>query len=60
MVNGYPNKSFTGDRLKDYYITQTALWWYLDDTAGGTNLGNSFKTNGSDPYNLRPYIKDLV
>ena len=60
MINGYPNKSFTGDRLKDYYITQTALWWYLDDTAGGTNLGNSFKTNGSDPNNLRPYIKDLV
>lgn len=60
MMNGYPHKSFTGDNQKDYYITQTALWWYLDDTAGGNNLGNTFKTNGSDPNNLRPYIKDLV
>ena len=60
MVNGYPNKEFTGDRLMDYYITQTALWWYLDDTTGSTNLGASFKTTGSDPHNLRPYIKDLV
>ena len=27
ITNGYPNKSFTGDKMKDYYITQTALWW---------------------------------
>ena len=60
MLNGYPTKSFTGERLKDYYITQTALWWYLDDTTGSSNLSTSFKTNGSDPYNLRPYIKKLV
>ena len=60
MINGYPNKSFTGNRLQDYYITQTALWWYLDDTTGSSNLGTSFKTNGSDPNNLRPYIKNLV
>ena len=60
MVNGYPNKSFTGNRLQDYYITQTALWWYLDDTTGSSNLGTSFKTNGSDPNNLRPHIKNLV
>lgn len=60
MLNGYPTKSFTGERLKDYYITQTALWWYLDDTTGSSNLSASFKTNGSDPYNLRPYIKKLV
>lgn len=60
MQNGYPNKKFTGDRLKDYYITQTALWWYLDNTTGSSNLSNSFKTNGSDEYNLRPTIKKLV
>ena len=60
MVNGYPNKSFTGNKQKDYYITQTALWWYLDDTTGSSNLGTAFKTNGSDPNNLRPYIKSLV
>ena len=60
MVNGYPNKSFTGNKQKDYYITQTALWWYLDDTTGSSNLSTAFKTNGSDSYNLRPYIKSLV
>lgn len=60
LENGYPNKSFTGERKKDYYITQTAVWWYLDSTTGSSNLGQSFKTDGSDPYNLRPYIKKLV
>lgn len=60
MVNGYPSKSFTGERLKDYYITQTALWWYLDDTTGSSNLGSAFKGTGSDQYNLRPHIKKLV
>ncbi|MCI6107110.1 MAG: SpaA isopeptide-forming pilin-related protein [Candidatus Faecimonas sp.] len=60
MLNGYPTKSFTGEKLKDYYITQTALWWYLDDTTGSSNLSASFKKNGSDKYNLRPYIKQLV
>ena len=38
IANGYPSKSITGDRLKDYYITQTAVWWYLDDTTGSSNL----------------------
>ena len=60
MINGYPHKTFTGEKLKDYYITQTALWWYLDDTTGSSNLSVAFKTNGKDQYNLRPYIKDLV
>lgn len=60
LENGYPNKSYTGDRLKDYYITQTAMWWYLDETTGSTNLGEAFKTNGADQYNLRPTIKSLV
>lgn len=60
MLNGYPTKNFTGEKLKDYYITQTALWWYLDDTTGSSNLSASFKKNGSDKYNLRPYIKQLV
>lgn len=60
MVNGYPNKTFTGEKMKDYYITQTALWWYLDNTTGSSNLSQKFKTTGSDPHNLRPTIKALV
>lgn len=32
IENGYPKKSFTGNKNYDYYITQSAVWWYLDDT----------------------------
>ena len=60
LKNGYPYKSITGDNSKDYYITQTALWWYLDLTTGSTNLGEQFKQNAADPQNLRPTIKNLA
>lgn len=60
IENGYPNKSITGDNSKDYYITQTAIWWYLDETKGATNLDNNFKTTDEDPHNLRGIIKGLV
>lgn len=60
LKNGYPNKSITGDSAKDYYITQTAVWWYLDNTTGSTNLGDQFKGNGSDPHDMRKYVKQLV
>ena len=60
ILNGYPSKSFTGEKLKDYYITQTAIWWYLDETTGSQTLGEQFKSEGSDQYGLRPHIKSLV
>lgn len=60
IENGYPKKSFTGNKNYDYYITQSAVWWYLDDTTGSSNLSSSFKNNGSDPHGLRPHIKKLV
>ena len=60
LKNGYPYKSITGDKDKDFYITQTAVWWYLDNTTGSTNLGEGFKVSGSDSYNLRKYVKALV
>ncbi len=60
IENGYPNKSMTGDKGKDYYITQVAIWWYLDETTGSSNLSNAVKTTASDPSNLRSYIKNLV
>ena len=60
LKNGFPEKSITGDNDKDYYITQTAVWWYLDSTHGMSNLGNKFKKTGSDPYNLRGYVENLV
>lgn len=60
LKSGYPNKSITGDNQKDYYITQTAVWWYLDEVHGTTNLGDQFKNSGSDSYGLRKYVKNLV
>ena len=60
VMNGFPSNSITGDDLKDYYITQTAIWWYLDETTGTTNLGEQFKESGSDEYNMRGYVKSLV
>ncbi len=60
LKNGYPNKSITGDKDKDYYITQTAVWWYLDIVKGSTNLGEQFKENGSDSYGMRHFVKGLV
>ena len=50
----------TGNKAIDYYITQIAIWWYLDETTGSTNLNEAFKTTDSDPQNLRPTIKKLV
>ena len=60
LKNGYPNKSITGDKDKDYYITQTAIWWYLDITTGSSNLGQGFKETGSDSYGMRHFVKGLV
>ena len=60
LKNGYPYKNITGDKDKDYYITQTALWWYLDETTGSMNLGEYFKEKGPDRYNMRSKIKNLV
>lgn len=59
LKNGYPKKSITGDKDKDYYITQTAIWWYLDTLYESTNLGKQFKETGKDSYNLRKYVKEL-
>lgn len=60
LKNGFPNKSITGDNDKDYYITQTAIWWYLDSTHGMNNLNDGFKKTGSDSYGLRKYVSNLV
>lgn len=60
IANGYPNKSITGSKEKDYYITQTAVWWYLDKVKGTSNLGKDFKETGSDKHDLRKYVKSLM
>lgn len=65
ILNGFPNRSITGNSDFDYYITQGAIHWYQDrisgvsdDTAGQMTV--AFKTNGRDPHNLRPHMKALV
>ena len=60
LSNGFPRKSITGNDDMDYYITQAAIWWYLDETTGSNNLPDSFKYTGPDPYNIRHYIVELV
>ena len=60
LKNGFPEKSITGDDDKDYYITQNAIWWYLDSTHGANNLDNEFKVTGEDSYDMRKLIKKLV
>ncbi len=60
LKNGYPYKSITGDNDKDYYITQTAVWWYLDMTTGSQNLGDEFKQTGTDAYHMRSLVKNLA
>ncbi|MBQ6477561.1 MAG: Cys-Gln thioester bond-forming surface protein [Bacilli bacterium] len=57
LANGYPVKSITGNRTKDYYITQTAVWWYLDDAKGASNLSREFKSQSGTMIN---HIKRLV
>ena len=47
IKNGYPNKSITGDAKKDYYITQSAIWKYFDETRGSRNWGNTSFTSSS-------------
>ena len=56
LNHGYPKTKITGNNDKDYYITQTAIWWYLDDTKGTSNLGTGFKSTGQDKYGLRDKV----
>lgn len=55
IKNGYPNKSITGDNKKDYYITQAAIWKYLDETTGTTNWHNIVFDANSTGMELEVY-----
>ncbi len=60
ITNGFPMKSLTGVREKDYYITQLAIWWYLDEVNGTSNVSENVKSTGADPEGLRQYVRQLV
>jgi len=62
LKNGYPNKKITGNNEMDFYITQAAIWWYMDETGQGSNkLSDEFKNaTKTDINDLLPRIKSLV
>ena len=58
LQNSYPNKSFTGDEKKDYYISQAAIWKYLDETTGSKNWNGV--TFSSSSGTIKSYVYKLV
>ena len=63
LQNGYPNKQITGNDEIDMYITQAAVWWYMDETGQAGKFSDIFKnaTSETDSYELVPnYIKPMV
>lgn len=58
IQNGYPHKSFTGNAKKDYYITQSAIWKYFDETRGSNNWKNTSFTSSST--GMKKYVYELV
>ena len=61
MKNGYPNKRITNTEEIDQYITQSAVWWYLDDVSGAGNLSEAFQTTDKEAYvGIRNEIVKLV
>ena len=59
-MNGFPNKSMTGDVDKDYYITQFVIWLYNQEIHGVRYTKLDGYTNGfHDDYENVPYIKKL-
>ncbi len=57
LQNGYPYKHFTGNSKKDYYITQIAVWMYLDETTGSSNTSSKFRSQSDTIMN---HAKTLV
>ncbi len=63
LENSYPNSKITGDSATDKYITQAAIWWYMDATFQGAKVNPILKdeNNEEDTYGLvSNYIKPLV
>lgn len=56
---GYPEKSITGNQEKDYYITQVAVWKYLDATHGTNNLTKGIKST-PESVEVINHVNNLV
>lgn len=60
IIDNEPN---TGNSTVDYYIMQTAVWWFKDLVGGTSNLSSSAKNNIINSYNSNSVsraIYDLV
>ena len=60
IIDNEPN---TGNSTVDYYIMQTAVWWFKDLVGGTSNLSSSVKNNIINSYNSNSVSKaiyDLV
>ncbi len=57
IKNGWPNKTFTGNAKKDYYITQSAIWEYFDQTKGSHNWNTSFTAKSTG---MKAHVYNLV
>lgn len=63
MVYILKNKPNTGNAYTDYYIMQTAVWWYRDIWSGTNNISQATKntiTNGRNSNALYSKIYNLV
>lgn len=58
LVNGFPNKSITGNNAHDRFITQAALFLYNSET-GVEPLSKSI-LSGADTNKLLPHINTIV
>ena len=58
LKNGYPNKHYRNNNGMDAYITQMALWWYLDESKIKDSVKNA--TGEADQYQLIDAVKKLV
>ena len=58
ILNGFPNKRFTEKEEKDYYITQSAIWAYFDETRGTKNWKKITFT--SEDTGMKAHVYNLV
>ncbi len=59
LQNGYPNKKIMGNDEGDKYITQAAIWWYVNESKVSSEFKNA--TKETDSYELvSRYIKPMV
>ena len=60
LEHGYPNTAITGNSDADKYITQAAIWWYMDEESLSDefrNASSNTDTAGLIPSHIIPLVK---